>query len=70
MADGFKAKRQRLRVIQNPYTSETLIQRENLDPLDEEWKGTEERKGTQDYKEVVWFCRKVAFSRVLASVSH
>ena len=53
MADGFKAKRQRLRVIQNPYTSETLIQRENLDPLDEEWKGTEERKGTQDYKEVV-----------------
>ena len=35
-------------MIQNPYTSETLVHRENLDPLDEEWKGTEERKGTED----------------------
>jgi RNA-directed DNA polymerase len=54
MAEGFKAKRHRLRVIQNPYTSETLIQRENLDPLEEEWTGTEERKGTKDQKEVVY----------------
>jgi RNA-directed DNA polymerase len=54
MASDFKAKRHRLRVIQNPYTSETLIQRENLDLLDEEWKGTEERKGAADYKEVVY----------------
>ena len=47
-AEDFKAKRHRLRGIPNPYTSETLIQRENLDPLDEEWIGTEERQGTQD----------------------
>jgi RNA-directed DNA polymerase len=53
-AEEFKAKRHRLRVIQNPYTSETPIQRENLDQLDEEWKGTEKRKGTEDYKEVVY----------------
>jgi RNA-directed DNA polymerase len=54
MAEDFKAKRHRLQVIQNPYTSETPVQRENLDPLGEEWKGTEERKGIQDYKEVVY----------------
>jgi RNA-directed DNA polymerase len=54
MAEDFKAKRHRLRVIPNPYTSKTLIQRESLDLLDEEWTGTEERKGTQDDKEVVY----------------
>jgi group II intron reverse transcriptase/maturase len=54
MAEGFKAKRHRLRVIQNPYTSEIPVQRENLDPLSGEWKGTEERKGIQDHKEVVY----------------
>lgn len=54
MAEDFKAKRHRLRAIPNPYTSETLIQRENLDSLEETWKGTEESKGAQDYKEVVY----------------
>jgi hypothetical protein len=53
-AEEFKAKRHRPRVIQNPYTSETPIQRENLDSLEEEWIGTEGRKGITDQKEVVY----------------
>src|SRR5262245_22162882 len=52
MAEDFKAKWHRLRVIQNSYTSETPVQREKLDPLGEAWKGTEESKGIQDYKDV------------------
>ncbi len=51
----FKATRHRLRTIPNPYTSETpRIQREDLDGLEEEWEGTEERKGHWDRKEVVY----------------
>jgi hypothetical protein len=49
-AEDFKAKRHRLRVIPNPYTSKILIQRENLDPLEEVWTGKEERKGNEDVK--------------------
>jgi len=50
----FKAKRHRLRVIQNPYSSKAIIQRENLDPLAEEWTGVELRKGAMDQKRVVY----------------
>jgi RNA-directed DNA polymerase len=54
-ASDFKAKRHRLRAIPNPYTSDTAtIQRERLDSLEEEWSGTEERKGQSDRKEVVY----------------
>jgi hypothetical protein len=55
MPTEFKAKRHRLRTIQNPYTSGTsMTQRESLDTLEEEWIGTEERKGRMDEKEVVY----------------
>lgn len=51
---GFKAKRYRLRTINNPYTSEpSKSHRENLDDLGEEWTGSEARKGQDDRKEVV-----------------
>jgi RNA-directed DNA polymerase len=51
----FKAPRHGLRTIPNPYTSEPpRIQRENLDNLEEEWGGTERRKGESDRKEVVY----------------
>jgi group II intron reverse transcriptase/maturase len=51
----FKAKRHRLKVIQNPYTADTTrIRREDLDSLQEEWTGTESRKGQMDHKEVVY----------------
>jgi len=53
-ADEFKAKQHRLRKIENPYTSDaSMIQRESLDRLEEEW-STEERKGVTDQKEVVY----------------
>jgi RNA-directed DNA polymerase len=55
MPTEFKAKYHRLRTIPNPYTSENAkIQRENLDTLEEEWTGTESRKGQQDRKEMVY----------------
>jgi group II intron reverse transcriptase/maturase len=55
MPSDFKAKRHRLRAIANPYTSEdTKIQREDLDSLGDEWAGTEERKGQDDRKVVVY----------------
>jgi 5-methylcytosine-specific restriction endonuclease McrA len=54
-ASDFKAKRHRLRAITNPYTSEaTTVQWENLDSLEEEWIGAEERKGQGDRKEVMY----------------
>jgi 5-methylcytosine-specific restriction endonuclease McrA len=53
-ASDFKTKWHRPRVIQNPYTSKTIIQRENLDPLGEEWLGVELRRGTMDHKMVVY----------------
>ena len=53
--EEFKAKRHRLRAIQNPYSSDAIIiQREDFDSLEEEWTGTEERKGQMDRKEVVY----------------
>jgi RNA-directed DNA polymerase len=54
MPSEFKATRHRLRVIQNPYTSKAIIQREDLDPLGEEWTGGELRKGAMDHKNVVY----------------
>jgi RNA-directed DNA polymerase len=51
----FKAKRHRLRMIPNPYTTDDVrTQREDLDALGEEWTGTESRKGQEDHKEVVY----------------
>jgi RNA-directed DNA polymerase len=54
MPSDFKATRHRLRVIQNPSTSKTIIQRENIDPLGKEWIGVELRKGMMDHKRVVY----------------
>jgi RNA-directed DNA polymerase len=55
MPSDFKAKRHRLRTITNPYTSGTNeLLREDVDSLEEEWTGTEERKGQADQKEVVY----------------
>jgi RNA-directed DNA polymerase len=55
MPNEFTARRHRLRAIPNPYTTETTtIQRENLDDLEEEWRGTEARKGRRDRKDVVY----------------
>jgi 5-methylcytosine-specific restriction endonuclease McrA len=55
LASDFKAKRHRLRIIPNPYTPvTTTTRRENLDTLEEGWKGTEDRKGTMDQKEMVY----------------
>jgi RNA-directed DNA polymerase len=55
MPSEYKAKRHRLRAITNPYTSGvTTTHRESLDLLDEEWIGTEERKGIKDRNEVVY----------------
>jgi RNA-directed DNA polymerase len=51
----FKAQRHKFRAITNPYTSGTAtLQRESLDSLEEEWIGTEARKGEWDRKEVVY----------------
>jgi hypothetical protein len=53
-ASDYKAKRHRLRTIVNPYTSQdATILRGNVDVLEEAWRGTEERKGHRDRKEVV-----------------
>jgi 5-methylcytosine-specific restriction endonuclease McrA len=55
MPDDFKAKRHRLRVIPNPYTSRPIqAQREDLDTLEEIWLGRERRKGEQDRKKMVY----------------
>jgi RNA-directed DNA polymerase len=55
MPSDYKAKRHRLRVIQNPYTSDTtMIQREDLDARGEEWIGPERRRGSMDLKEVAY----------------
>jgi len=51
----FKAKRHRVRSIQNPYVSDpAVIRRESLDNLEEGWLGTERRKGVTDLKVVVY----------------
>lgn len=51
----YETQRHRLRTISNPYTSEaTSIQRESLDSLEENWRGTELRKGQEDRREVVY----------------
>lgn len=51
----FKAKWHRARTVPNPYTSDpAMIQRENLDSLEEEWSGKERRQGEADRKEVVY----------------
>ena len=54
-ASEFKAKRHRLRLINNPYTTKPATpQRERLDALEEAWIGSEVRKGRMDQKEVVY----------------
>jgi group II intron reverse transcriptase/maturase len=54
-ASEFKAKCHGLREITNPYTTkDTILRREDLDKLEEEWLGTEVRKGMMDRKEVVY----------------
>lgn len=53
--EEFTAQRHRLRTIPNPYTPEAInIQREELDSLEEEWVGTERRRGEGDRKEEVY----------------